>query len=240
MKTAALFLNLALLFTSLSSCDYQRIRAYGDITSRQVNYSDYTGLELSNAFNAYVSFSDTEESIEIEANENLHDHIIVEKHGNDLIIKLKPHTAIRGKATLNAYITTRSIVDFDLSGASEVILENPLIGERAAIELSGASEFYGELSLNRVELEASGASNISLFGNIGEFEASLTGSSELKDYDLIADELDIQLSGASDAYLTVSKAIEVRGSGASTLNYKGDAIVTTQNLSGSSKIKKRD
>ena len=240
MKTISIIFSLALLFSTLSSCDYDRIRASGDITSQEVHYSDFSGLKLSNAFSAYVSFSDTEEKIEIEANENLHDNIIVRKDGNNLIVKLKSHTAIRGKATLNVYITTKSITDFDISGASELILETPLIAEDASIELSGASEFYGELNLGRLELDSSGASNSNLFGNVGELDASLAGSSELKDYDLLLDKLDIRLSGASDAYVTVNKVIEIRGSGASTLNYKGNAEIGSKNLSGASKIKKRN
>lgn len=241
MKSTALFIGFTVICCLiLSSCDYERIQASGDITTREVNYSDYNGLKVSNAFNAYVAFSDMEEHIEIEANDNLHDKIIVRKEGDDLVVKLEKHTNVRGKATLNVYITTKKIDHFNISGASNLTLENELVADKVKIILSGASEFYGGLSLNRLELDSSGASNINIFGSIRELDASLSGSSELKDYDVLVDKLDIDLSGASDAYLTVNEAIEVRASGASKLNYKGDAVVNDKNLSGASEINKMD
>ena len=240
MKTKSICIVLAVVCGLLSSCDYESIRVSRYVTKREVNYSDFNGLKVSNAFNAYITFSDTEEKIEIEANENLHDKVILEKVGNDLIVKLKKHTIVGGKVTLNIFITTKSITDFDISGASNLTLENELVAQNASIELSGASEFYGELRVNRLELGTSGASRIQLFGSTGYLDASLAGSSELRGYDFTVEGLDIRLSGASDAYLTVTESIDIRASGVSTLNYKGSAVINNKNLSGASEINKKD
>lgn len=239
MKTKSIRIVIALVCGLLSSCEYETIRASRHVTKREVNYSDFNGIKVSNAFNAYITFSDTEEKIEIEANENLHDNVVLKIEGNDLIVKLKKHTIVGGKVTLNVFITTKRITHFDISGASNLTLENALVAENASIELSGASEFYGELRVNRLEVDTSGASRIELFGSTGYLDASLKGSSELRDYDFTVEELDIRLSGASDAYLRVTESIDIRASGASTLNYKGGAVVNNKNLSGASKINKK-
>ncbi|PXX25439.1 head GIN domain-containing protein [Arenibacter sp. ARW7G5Y1] len=239
MKTKSFYISLILLCCLISSCDHEIIRVRGDITTREVNLTGYSALDVSDAFRTYVQFSDTEEKIEIEANENLHDKIIVEMVGGTLRIKVKNHTSIRGNPTLNAYIITKRITDFELSGASKVILDSELVASDVSIELTGASEFTGELDLEHLELEAGGAAHIDIFGQVDKLEASLSGASTLKNYDLVSKALDIRLSGASDAYLSVTETIDIDASGASKLRYKGSPVINKLKLSGASEIIKK-
>ncbi|RAJ15956.1 head GIN domain-containing protein [Arenibacter echinorum] len=239
MKTKSIGIGLILLCSLILSCDHEVIRVRGDITTREESFSGYSALKVSDPFNTYVRFSDTEEKIEIEANDNLHDNIIVEMVDGTLRIRLKNHTIIRGNPTLNAYIVTKRITDFDLSGASKLSLESELVASDVSIELSGASEFTGELNLEQLDLEASGAADIDLFGQVDKLDVSLSGASNLKNYDLSVKALDIRLSGASDAYLSVTETIDIDASGASKLRYKGSPIIVKSKLSGASEIIKK-
>lgn len=239
MKTKSIYSILIALCSLVASCDHDSIRAKGEVTTEEAYYANYTGLNVSDAFNVYVRFSETEEKIEIEANENLHEKIIVRKEGNTLTIKLINYTTVKGNATLNVYITTKNITDFDISGASNIILESELIASNVEIKISGASEFTGELNVDRLEVDAHGASDIDLFGSATAMDADLTGSSSLKNYDFSIGRLDIELTGASDAFLTVTELINIDATGASSLNYKGDAVVNTIRLTGSSEIIKK-
>ncbi len=239
MKTKSIYIGLIVLCGLISSCEHEVVRARGGLTTTEAHFSGYSALQVSDAFNVYVRFSDTEEKIEIEANENLQDRIIVEMEGRTLRIRLKNHLSIKGNATLNAYITTKSIDDFDVSGASKVALESEWVASEGSLNLSGASEFTGELDLGQLEMDASGASDTDLFGTASSLNASLSGASTLKNYDFVIEALDIRLSGASDAYLSVNKTIDIDASGASKLNYKGNAIVNQKKLSGASEIVKK-
>ncbi|EAR01237.1 head GIN domain-containing protein [Maribacter sp. HTCC2170] len=240
MKTKSVIFGLVFLCALITSCDHDTIRAKGAVTVNEVQLSGYTGLELSNAFDAYVKFSDSEEKIEIEANDNLHEKIVVKIEGNNLIVKLKNHTTVKGNATLNVYITTNNINYFNISGASAIFLEDELNTQTAKIRMSGASTFSGDIYANEVQLKSSGASDISLFGNVDVLDANLSGSSKLGGYDLITEKLNIDLSGASDANLTVLESIDIKASGASSLRYKGDAVIDHKDLSGASEIIKKD
>jgi len=240
MKTITFCIGLILSIGLLASCDHETIRASGEITSREISFSDYSGLKVANAFNVYVTFSDTEESIRIDANENIQDRILVQKDGNDLVIKLQKFTNIKGNATLNAYITTKSLSKIDLSGATDLTLENEWVAENAKIELSGASGFLGEVMADNLNLDMGGASTANIYGSITALNANLSGSSDIRDYDLSVEKLDINLSGASEAFLSVNDAIDIRASGASVLYYKGNATVNNKRLSGASEIKNRN
>ncbi|MFH6603783.1 head GIN domain-containing protein [Maribacter algicola] len=240
MKKQKFFIALALSMVLLSSCDHDSIRASGEVTTLEYAIPDYSEVKVSDAFNVYVTFSDTEESINIEANENLHNKIIVKREGNALVIRLKRFTTVRGNATLNAYISTKNVAAFDLGGASRVTLENEWVQSDARVDLSGASDFTGEIAAERLYLNVNGASNLDLFGNTTFLNAKLSGSSNVRNYDLSVDNLNIELSGASEAFLSVKETIDIRASGASVLNYKGNAAINNQKLSGSSEIRNRN
>ena len=165
---------------------------------------------MSNAFNAFVTFSETEERIEVEANRNVQDKINVSKEGDLLIVRLDRNTNLRGNVTLNVYITTGNMDRFEASGASNITLENEWIAPEAYIKLSGASGFSGELRTERLQLRTSGASKADIFGSADRLDADLSGSSDLRDYDLAVKQLGIELSGASDAFLTVTDTIDIR------------------------------
>lgn len=240
MKSKSVVIAIALVATIFTSCEHDIIRAKGEITSLDYSIPDYSTLKVSHAFNVYVTFSDTEESIRIDANENLHDKVIVKRDGNALVIKLKPFTNVKGNATLNAYITTKDIENFDLGGASRVSLENEWNVQKGTLKLSGASDFTGEVSIDRLNIKMTGASNMDLFGSAINVDADLSGSSDMKDYDLGVQSLRIDLSGASEAFLSVSESIDIEASGASVLNYKGNASITHKELSGASEIKNKN
>ena len=239
MRSRILF---GLLATALlmSSCDTETIRASDEISTRQYSFTSYSGLQISADFDAFVHFSETEERIEIEANDNLHDKIVVSKDGNTLKIRLENKVNVRGNATMKAYITTRNIFDYRVSGDSYVELENLLVADNVSIDLSGDSRFTGEIEVNDLFVDLKGDSEIDVFGTASRLNADLSGDSELKDYDMYVEDLTLKLTGDSEAFLSVMGSIDVDASGDSVLNYRGEAEVVRQRLSGDSKVRKTD
>ncbi len=241
MKTKSILTYIMLFaLVFLASCDRETVRVSDAVSTREVRISGFTGLEVAQSFRAFVTFSDTEEKIEIEANDNVHDKILVSLDGDNLYVRIKPNTNLRGDVTLNLYITTSSLERFRASGASKIRLENALSEREVFIRLSGSSDFLGEINADETRVYASGASKADIFGSTSFLEAELAGSSTLQDLDFQVADLDIELSGASDAYLSVSDRIDVEASGSSTLTYRGDAVIRKQDLSGASEIIKRD
>ncbi|BFP43058.1 hypothetical protein FGF1_39030 [Flavobacteriaceae bacterium GF1] len=224
----------------VSSCDTESIRVSDTISTRQYSFSNYEALELSGDFNAFVTFSETEERIEIEANDNIQSKIRVSQDRNTLKIRLENNVALRGNATMNAYITTRNISRYRVSGDSSVELGNLLVANTVTVDVLGDSRFYGELDTNNLSVDVKGDSVIDVFGTAGTANVDLSGDSTIKDYDLAVEDLTIDMSGDSSAYLSVNGTIDIDASGDSALNYRGDAEIIRQRLSGDSRIQRRD
>lgn len=240
MKTKTLLLGFIILSGLMTSCDHETIRASNDISTQEFSFRDYSSLEVSDDFNVYVRFSDTEEHIEIEANENLLDKVNVTKTNNTLKVKIDDHLWVRGNTTLNAFITTKNISKFRISGDSSVELESLLTSDNVSLTLLGDSRFLGEIDALELNIDAKGDSDIDLIGRADKIDADLSGDSTFKDYGLISEDLRIELSGDSDAYLTVTNTIDIEARGDSKLNYKGNADIIYQRLTGDSKIRKKD
>ena len=67
-----------------------------NVTILDKTITGYTQLKVSDPFKVYVTFSDTEEKIQVEANSNLQQYITVEKQNNQLVIDLDNNLDING------------------------------------------------------------------------------------------------------------------------------------------------
>lgn len=242
MKTNRLYTLLVLFTLFLSSCSVDTIRVTNDdlVTYRMVNIADYNAVEIASNFNAYITFSDTEESIEIEANDNLHDYIITRKEDNKLVVRIKNNVNIKGQETLNVYITTKSITDFSVAADSKIVLENALIENNAKIKVSADSFFSGEVHVDYLELKLSADAKADLYGNVGILNANLSADANLSDYDLQVEDLKMKMAADCDANITVTNTIDIEATADCTLRYKGDATIIYQKLTADSRIKKMD
>lgn len=238
MKTSKLILFSLLLMAMISSClNTTRVSPSRNVTTLNKSISDYKGLEISSAFTVDVQYSPTDESIEIEANENLHQYIEVEKVNDLLRIRIQNGVNISGNSTLRAHIITNDVLDyFSASGASIITLTDPLAADEVTINLSGASNFIGSVTSNSINAYIEGASNANLDGSTESLFANVSGASTIRDYDMVVNDATIQLSGASQGSLTINGAIDVTASGASILRYKGTGSITDINVSGASQV----
>ncbi len=164
MKTKSflfVILTMSVLFTA---CDEDRsIIPSGNVTTVNKTITGYTKVNVSGPFSLYATFSDTEEIIEIEANENLHAFITVEKQNDQLVIQLANNVSINGANTvLNVYVTTKQLDAFYGVGAVNIKLQNELIDNNLLVELTGASNFTGFVQVNQLSAKITGASNMDL------------------------------------------------------------------------------
>ena len=236
MKKIIIYISSFIIIVSQFSCSVDTIRPSDEVNTISYSFSDYNALEVSNNFNAFVTFSNTEEKIEIEVNDNLQEHVIVKMIDGKLSVRLRNLINIRGEEVLNLYITTKNISSFKVSGDSNITLENLLSAPNVNIESTGDSNFYGQVAISNLNIIAKGDSKIDIYGNVDALDAIIQGDSKLDDHDLIIKNLRIRLSGDSTGNVYVSQSIDVNASGDSFLYYKGDAQIIHQQLTGGSGV----
>nr|WP_299070822.1 DUF2807 domain-containing protein [uncultured Allomuricauda sp.] len=188
-----------------TSCSYETIRVSDEVSTREYDFDDITALSIATDFKAYVTFSETEESVSIEANDNLFEKINVYKEGEKLTVKLDNNLNVKGRETLNLFITTRNITSFKASSDAAIFLDSPLETQNVSIDLSSDAYFEGDITTDNFDLRASSDSKALIYIKATEAYMSLS-SGAILDGEVEIDETTIELS--SDASVDVEGTIE--------------------------------
>ena len=235
-KTLLILVLISTLLFSACQDDDMHIIPSSRITTVEVPVSGFSKLNVSDAFTAFVTFSETEESVIIESNENIHSSINVKNQDDRLQVGLYKNTKISGKAVLNVYIKTKSLEQIVALGASMVELENTLLREDLEIDLEGACTFKGNIEVEQLHANAMGASALDLSGSSDQFNIRAEGASTMTGFGFETKNLNAVAYGASNINLSVSEKLNVTASGASMVIYKGSGTIEYQKLSDTSKI----
>ena len=239
MKTISRIICVIALGVGLYSCEKDSIRASDEITTKNYSFTGFTKLDVSYNFKVFINFSDTEEKVEVKANDNLHQFTDLKIIDKTLQIGVNGLRNVRGDETLNVYITTKTITDYKGSGNAIFLVNDAIEGKKLVLDFSGTSELSSNLYVDSLKVVLSGDCRIDLVGNARHLDALLSGTSELSDYGLAVKSLKILLSGISRSYLTVRDIMDVEASGSSELSYMGDARIVHQNVSSQAKIIKK-
>jgi hypothetical protein len=149
----------------------------------------------------------------------------------------KFNSEISGASEMTATITSTDS-DIRLSGSSEIMLD--MATGNFVYKSSGASYASGNIEAISTSLYLSGSSNIELTGSGGDIHLSGSGASNFKLAQYYVKDVDIELSGASNANMNISGMIQGYLSGSSDLIYKGNPILSDRlDISGGSRIQHR-
>ncbi len=212
-----------------------------NVEPRQVG--SFTGLSISNAFDVILTQGSTEALAVSAGDKNDNQYIQTEVSNGVLKIwfddKKKGNWGKGGKK-LKAYVSVRTLNLLKVSGASDIQVEGELSTNALKIELSGASDVKGRLVVaGELKVELSGASDVDVTGSAREVDIEASGASEFSAFDFTAGSARIEASGACSITLTVEKEISAELSGASSVNYKGNAVVKSVKATGASSVNKK-
>lgn len=144
---------------------------------------------------------------------------------------------ISGSSELNARVKSSS-TRINLSGASDLKIE--VITGSLEIISSASSETSGMAEALSTVFHLSGASSMELTGKGGNIELSGSGSSSFQLLQFAIEDVNIGLSGASDADMVINGRVQGYLSGSSELRYEGTPVVEKDfNISGASTIERR-
>ena len=207
---------------------------------RTVN--NFNGIEVSGAVDLFISQGNSEAVAVSASSDEIRARIKTEVKNGILIIYFDGkglNWKIWNNNKMKAYVTYKTLSKLEASGACNVKTTDAIHQSDLKIEMSGASDFNGEVSIVKLRLEASGASNISVRGKSDNTTVDASGACNIKAYDLKTDFCNIDASGASNVRITVNKELNATASGGSTIFYKGEGMIRDISSSGGASVKKR-
>ena len=133
----------------------------------------------------------------------------------------------------------QSRFSISLSGASE-LSDLRLSADSLRIFTSGASTIEGLIQVAKgLEVVGAGASSHHLQGLVGTLRLILSGACEFDAPSLNVRQAEIKMAGASSVDLGATDSLGYRLSGASSLSYRGQPVITEQTSSGASSVKQK-
>ena len=229
---------LRFLLNKLAGGD-ERAGGSGRIVTEEFDIRGFSKLEVSHAFQVEVVRSSSYRVV-IRVDDNLQEHLQVEKKRDTLVVGLKPSRSYNLRnTTLEAEIQLPELEMIDASGASEVRISGFSSSKDFQVNLSGASYLEGDVTAREVFIEVSGASRARLQGKAEILHVDASGASNLDLEDFPVEDADIELSGASEAAVVLNGTLDIDASGASRLYFGGSPTMGRVDLSGASSIKRR-
>jgi hypothetical protein len=214
-----------------------------DANAEARSVKDFSAVEVSGAIDLYLS-QGKEEAVAVSAgNQEAVSRIKTEVRNGKL------HIYFDGKGwnwktwsnnnKMKAYVTFISLHRIEASGACNIKTADMINSDDLKIQLSGASDFTGELKANILKLDGSGASNFKVSGMAEKIDISVSGACEVRAYDLKAEFCKIEASGASSVRVTCNKEMSAQASGGSNIFYKGNGQVRDISTSGGASVKRK-
>jgi len=237
-KAIVAVLVVALLTSGLSvGCIWGSVTGSGNLTTETFNFSDFTKVEADSGFQVELTKSGTF-SIEITADDNVHEYIEVEKSGETLGIRLRGNR-FYNSVTLRAKVTMPDLYKIELTGGSQASITGFSSSHDFSVELSGGSRVAGDITAGDADFDLSGGSQVNLEGSADDLVVNGSGGSQLNLETFSVDNADINLSGGSRATVNVNGTLGVNLSGGSQVTYVGEPNLGDIKLSGDSTVSKK-
>jgi hypothetical protein len=230
------------LFAMALVASAQNGKAINDANAQTRNVKGFHGIRIGGGIDLYLSQGP--EAVAVSASKpEYRDKIqtVVENGILKIYLQNTGSHLIWGLSNpkLKAYVSITTIDELKASGGSDVYIDKSIKSDKLVMNLSGGSDFRGQVDIKDLSIDQSGGSDVDISGNVGSLRVDASGGSDLKAYDLVTETCTIEASGGSDAEITVNKELTVDASGGSDVYYKGSGVIRNMKSSGSSSVKKR-
>jgi len=235
-----------------------------DENAQQRKVPSFTAISVSSAIDLYLTQSNKNEVAVSATNDEIRDHIITEVVGGTLIIRMADNYSRWWKwgnedYRIKAYVSVKDLYSITGSGATNIRIVNGVSSEKLKVvlsgasdlkgdikagtlltDLSGASSFKGTVQANAFSMKGSGACAFEVSGSGDDLIVDVSGASSVKMYDYLVKGASVSASGASSVKLNVSGILKLNASAASSIDYKGAAVIKDMKSSGASSVRHRD
>ncbi len=234
-----LFLSIIFMLGKLA---HAQQRVINDPNAEIRSVEKFSGIKVSGGIDVYLSQSDDYALAVSASEEKYRDNIKAVVRNGVLVIGYDSGNSkwLKGDKKLRVYVSFQSLASIEASGACDLRIAESLQGRSLLLKLSGACDIVGEIKLDDMIMDLSGASTVKLNGSVENLKVSSSGASDIKSYDLVVENLIANVSGASDVKLTVTGSMSATASGASSIRYRGTPAKQEVSVSGASSVSQRN
>jgi len=225
LLTMLVVLALATLACSIDFNSTKTVQGEGDLVEESRQVEGFNKIEINGMGEIIVELG-TEESLTVEAEENLVQYLETYVRGSSLVIEIEDGITIVPTKSLTFYVTVVSLEGLAISGAGNVQLPE-LEADRFSIDLSGAGNIeIDSLNADSFDVSMSGVGNLNVFdGKVSSQDVMISGAGKYSARNLESDDAAITISGLGSATLRAENYLNVTISGGGDVSYYGNPDV---------------
>jgi hypothetical protein len=209
----------------------------GKIVTETRDVSHFDSLELSGIGDITLIQSD-QEALEIEAEDNVLQHITTEVRNGTLYIGLEPKVILPTKP-VKYTLKMHNIHGLATRGVSSVKSSGSIHTDRLEIDISGTGSIELEdLTCANLSISISGAGSFQASGKASDQKITLSGAGNYRGQDLQSQTAEVTISGLGQVTLWVTDRLDVTISGTGGVDYYGTPEINQQ-VSGLVKVTTR-
>lgn len=239
MKTAKIILLVPLILFLVAGCVVNiqdSITGDGNVVSQTRDVPVFSGIKVGSGIDVFVTQGENQ-SVVVEADENLQDWIRTEVNGS--VLHIYTDKNIRLAKTKKINITCKTIDKIDVSSAGDVTGLSPFKTDKLDIDMSSAGDLKFEVEANEITISISSAGNVVLKGRTDTLKADLSSAGDLNAFDLEAKYGDVSVSSAGNARVFVTEEASFHSSSAGDIDYKGEPRVKEIQTSSAGTVNKK-
>jgi Putative auto-transporter adhesin, head GIN domain len=166
---------------------------------------------------------------------------VLVKQGDSIRVSVKDYSNImpyiETKIVGNALVISHKDNAWITNSAGEVTVTLPTLTN---VELSGSGDVgtIGTFNFTDLSLFISGSGNFSFAGTCKKMNAKVSGSGDIRAFDLPTEVVTARISGSGNMQLNVSQTLDATISGSGDIIYKGSPTTVTKSISGSGSVRK--
>ncbi|MBN1935293.1 MAG: DUF2807 domain-containing protein [Anaerolineae bacterium] len=228
----------------------------GRLAEEDRQVKDFTGVTLAGIGTLHIDLG-REESLRIEAEDNLLRYLTAEVNDGHLCIGVELGVSLHNTRPIHFYLTVKSLDSITLSGSGKVIAPE-LDAETLSVTVSGSGDVeLGQVEAGQVRFKISGSGdmqvqeiraaaldlNLSGSGRVevigGQVERQnilISGAGHYLADTVSSDEVNVRVTGSGRAAVEVQDRLDATISGSGDVEYVGQPAVVTR-ISGSGRVR---
>lgn len=216
------------------------MKGNGHIETDERTVNSFHSVQVQGAIDVFVSQGELQ-PVKIETDENLLKYVEVEQHGETIVIKNKHGYNLRPTQKVKVYVTSPEYKSLEVSGACNIVGQTKISShEPLDLSVSGAGDIKMEVEAPKLSADISGSGTVDLKGQTRDFDLGLSGAAKARCFEMLAENTQVDISGAGSADVYASVKLDAEVSGAGSVKYKGSATNVNQQVSGAGSVKKAD
>ena len=241
MTTLIKFLVATILSLVLFSCNFDinftGVKGNGNVQleNRTPNQS-FNAIKASQGLDVYLT-QGSEESIVIEADENLHNLIKTEVRDNELRIYAEKN--IGHASSKKIIVTYKDLSKITSTSGSDVLSTNTITTDYLELDSSSGSDMRLDINTQTLSCHSSSGSDLKLSGSTEKLIAKATSGSDIKAGGLISQSSHVTANSGADITVNTEKEITADANSGGDIKYYGNPPIVNKNDGPSGSIRKQ-